>query len=279
MAEDLGLQGGIALAGALVVSTSKVRVGLGIAPTAARHPAFLAMQAATLAQLYPRRFVLGIGHGMPEWMRSLGIWPTSPLARLEETLVTVRDLLCGAEFDLLGAEMTARRARLHTAPANVPILAGVRGPRSLEVAGRASDGVVLAGFAGPEYIASAREILDRHRLEPARIVASARFALGGADTTTSAARRMHRDLVGNLDALRSILPQRFGADPTVDAELLHAVSNTGRAEDLWSRVHEWHNAGADLVLLDALSPTDLEQMLTGIDCTRGHDPAGQRDRR
>jgi 5,10-methylenetetrahydromethanopterin reductase len=263
VAEDLGLHGGIALAAVVLASTTTVRVGLGIAPAAARHPAFLAMQAATLAQAYPGRFMLGVGHGMPEWMRSLGIWPASPLARLEETLVGIRALLRGDTCDLEGSEVTMDDVRLATAPVAVPILAGVRGPRSLEVAGRAADGVVLAGYAGPEYIGSARAILDLHRSEPARIVASARFAIGTANDLEGPQQRMRRDLVDNLDGLRTMLPHRSTTDPGagVDDALLRAVSITGSTDALRAGIQRWHDAGADLVLLDPLSADDLERAL------------------
>jgi len=268
VAEDLGLHGGVALAGALLAATSHSRVGIGIAPAAARHPAFLAMQAATLGQLYPGRFVLGVGHGMPDWMRSLGIWPASPLARLEETLRTVRSLLRGEPCHLDGSEVIVGGLRLETGPVQVPILAGVRGPRSLEVAGRAADGAILAGYAGPSYVARARGIVDGQREDRARIVASARFALDPPPGGATAVNRLRADLLHSLPALGDMVPPGALDDP--DGRNLEAVGIAGPVDVLISGIAAWREAGADVVLLDPLSVDDLELVLAAFaeDSTR-----------
>src|SRR5699024_6204517 len=51
----------------------------------------------------------------------------------------------------------ADEVSLDTPPNPVPpVLAGVRGPKSMAVAGRASDGVLLADCAGPSFLPTAR---------------------------------------------------------------------------------------------------------------------------
>ena len=70
--EDLPFRGGIAQAAVVLASTERIRVGVGILPAAVRNPVFAAMEASTLAELYPGRLVLGVGHGMPSWMRQVG---------------------------------------------------------------------------------------------------------------------------------------------------------------------------------------------------------------
>ena len=93
--EDCFFRGGIAQAAVALASTTTIRVGIGILPAAGRNAAITAMETATLAELFPGRVMVGIGHGMPAWMRQLGVWPPSPLALLEETLLAVRGLLRG----------------------------------------------------------------------------------------------------------------------------------------------------------------------------------------
>ncbi|WP_210508108.1 LLM class flavin-dependent oxidoreductase [Naasia sp. SYSU D00057] len=159
--EDLGFRGGIAQAGAVLAATTSLRVGIGILPAAVRNPVYLAMELATLAQLFPGRIDAGIGHGMPGWLRQIDAWPWRPLALLEQTLITVRRLLAGEEAG--GARLDP--AAVPMAPP--PLLAGVRGPRSLAVAGRLADGTVLAEPVTPEYAtASLAQIKARvpHRL-------------------------------------------------------------------------------------------------------------------
>src|SRR6476659_9940728 len=75
--EDLGYWGGIAQAAAIASATNRIRVGVGILPVAARNVAYAAMELSTLAELFPGRFTVGIGHGLPEWIQQVNAWPKS----------------------------------------------------------------------------------------------------------------------------------------------------------------------------------------------------------
>ncbi|MGO1295266.1 MAG: LLM class flavin-dependent oxidoreductase, partial [Cellulosimicrobium funkei] len=142
--EDLTFHGGIAQAATVLAATQRLTVGIGILPAATRAPSTAAMEAGTLAALHPGRLHLGLGHGMPAWMRQIGVWPASPLAMLEETTATVRALLHGERVSAAGRYVTVDDVALHAPPASPPpVLAGVRGPRSLEVSGRVADGTIL----------------------------------------------------------------------------------------------------------------------------------------
>jgi alkanesulfonate monooxygenase SsuD/methylene tetrahydromethanopterin reductase-like flavin-dependent oxidoreductase (luciferase family) len=153
--EDLGFRGGFAQAAAALAVTSRVRVGIGILPTGARQVAYTAMELNTLAELFPGRVVAGIGHGMPGWMRQVGAWPASPLTLLDEQARALHDLLRGGTVTLDGRYVHLTDVCLES-PAGEPplVLAGVRGPRSLALAGQVTDGVVLAEPATPEYVAA-----------------------------------------------------------------------------------------------------------------------------
>ncbi|KQQ93530.1 luciferase [Leifsonia sp. Leaf325] len=158
--EDLGFRGGVAQATAVLASTSRIVLGIGILPAGARNAAFAAMELATLEQLFPGRLVAGIGHGMPHWMRSVGAWPASPLTLLEEYLTTVRGLLAGQRFDTADSARYVKLTDAALEPSSIPdaappVLAGVRGPKSLAVSGRSADGTILAEPAGPEYARAA----------------------------------------------------------------------------------------------------------------------------
>src|SRR6516164_4229123 len=73
--EDLGWNGGISAAAVALGATERLREGLGIAPAPLRSPALLAMEIATLARVFPGRMVAGVGHGVREWMRQVGVAP------------------------------------------------------------------------------------------------------------------------------------------------------------------------------------------------------------
>jgi 5,10-methylenetetrahydromethanopterin reductase len=159
--EDCFFRGGVAQAAVALAVTGRIHVGVGILPAAARNAAFTALEIATLAELFPGRITVGIGHGMPGWMRQVGAWPASPLTMLEETISAVSALLDGEELSVEGRYVRLRGVTLESPPAERPLLlAGVRGPRSLAVSGRVADGTVLAEPVTPEYVATALAQID-----------------------------------------------------------------------------------------------------------------------
>lgn len=156
--EDCFYTGGIAQAATALAATDRITVGLGIAPAVARNASFLAMEFATLARMHPGRFHGGIGHGVAEWMDQIGETPRSWLAALEETTTAVRALMVGEEVTSSGKTVNLRDVKLTHPPTEVPpVSLGVRGPKSLQLAGRCADGTILAENSAPAYIAWARE--------------------------------------------------------------------------------------------------------------------------
>lgn len=160
--EDCFYTAGVSLAAAALTATERLGVGLGILPAVARNPAVTAMEIATLCGLGPGRFLPGIGHGVQSWMAQMGARPASPVTALEEVLVVVRRLLAGERVTTDGHHVRLDGVQLDQPPADPPaVLAGVRGPRSLAMAGRAASGVVLAEPAGPSYVRWALERAGR----------------------------------------------------------------------------------------------------------------------
>ncbi|NJQ04362.1 LLM class flavin-dependent oxidoreductase [Streptomyces lonarensis] len=152
--EDMSWRGGIAQAGAILAAT-RLEVGIGILPAGARNAVYAAMEVATLAQLFPGRLTVGVGHGMPEWMRAAGAWSTRPLGVLSDHATVLRSLLRGRS-----AAPVAGGPEVALDPSAVPdqvpdVLLGVRGPRSLALSGRVADGTVLAEPTSPEYVRAA----------------------------------------------------------------------------------------------------------------------------
>lgn len=75
LAEDCFFADQIAAASAALSSTHRLVVGLAITPAVARNAAFTAMEIAAVAELYPARLTIGLGHGMAGWMRQIGAYP------------------------------------------------------------------------------------------------------------------------------------------------------------------------------------------------------------
>lgn len=150
------------LAAVALASTERLRVGLGILPAVARTAALTAMEIATLASLAPGRVIGGIGHGVQSWMQQMGVRPASPVTALDEVLMTTRRLLAGETVDEVGAYVTARDIRLeHPPKPTPPVVAGVRGPKSLALAGRSADGVLLDSPCPVDYLHRAKSLCGR----------------------------------------------------------------------------------------------------------------------
>lgn len=164
--EDLGWTGGVSAAAVALASTapeSRLRVGIGITPAPLRSPALLAMELATLARVYPGRLVAGIGHGVQEWMESVGVRARSPLSLLEETITSVRGLLGGERVETAGREVRIDGLRLtHPVPDAPPeLLAGVVSPKSLALSGRVADGTIVVEGNGPDDLGRIWKLIGR----------------------------------------------------------------------------------------------------------------------
>jgi 5,10-methylenetetrahydromethanopterin reductase len=175
--EDCFYTAAISLAATALARTEVLTVGIGILPAVARNPAVTAMEIATLAQLAPGRLLAGIGHGIQEWMGQMGARTSSPLTTLDEAITIVRRLLHGETVTFEGSVFSMNDVTLVAPPDEPPpVLAGVRGPRSLALAGRVADGVVLAEGAGPTYV---RDAIERAGSpEPFRVSVFTALAVG-----------------------------------------------------------------------------------------------------
>ena len=207
--EDLGFRGGVAQAGAVLAVTSRITVGIGILPAGARNAAFAAMELATLGQLFPGRVIAGLGHGMPGWMRSVGAWPASPLTLLEEYTTAALALLRGEPGPPAGRYVSVEGVVISERPEVVPpVVLGVRGPKSLALAGRVADGVLLAEPATPAYIAE-----SRHRAAGTPLVIT--YDAAFVDEDGQAARDSARpglEWVGEPDWAPHIAPLPFAGE-------------------------------------------------------------------
>lgn len=152
--EDCFKESSIAAAGAGLAWTERVRVGIGLAPVPLRNVALLAMELATLHRLFPGRLLPGIGHGVQDWMGQVGARAASPLTLLREHAEALRLLLDGHEVTVSGRYVTLDRVRLDWPPEpGTPLLVGGTGPRTLELAGRVGDGILIGSVTSDAELA------------------------------------------------------------------------------------------------------------------------------
>lgn len=155
--EDLTFHGGFTQATAALAATSRLRVGIGIAPAVVRNVAYTAMEIATLAQMFPGRFHMGFGHGVDFWIEQVGAAPKSWMSSLRETVTATMQLLGGENVTLDGDYVHLDGVQLaHPAQVIPQVSLGVRGPRSMALAAEVGTGVIFAEWSGPRYLQQVR---------------------------------------------------------------------------------------------------------------------------
>jgi len=128
------------------VKTSKIRFGTAVTNMVYRDPTITANSFATLNEISEGRAIIGLGTGDGP-VYSLGRTATK-LVEFEKGLSTIRDLLHDRGIDVpQSKERAGGNVKLKAGRRAVPIYISAEGPKTLRVAGRTCDGVILGtGF-------------------------------------------------------------------------------------------------------------------------------------
>jgi len=143
------------------VNTERIRFGPRVINPLTRHPAVAASAALTLEELAPGRTMLGIGSG-DSAVYNIGR-KGSTLAELRDYLLAVRGLLTEGT-----AEDEGHPARRTWGRASVPRDVAASGPKTLRLAGRVADGVVINTGLLPHIIHDSIEQVRRGAVEAGR---------------------------------------------------------------------------------------------------------------
>jgi coenzyme F420-dependent glucose-6-phosphate dehydrogenase len=133
--------------GGIAQATERLELGTGVTcPLIRIHPAIIAQAAATVADMMPGRFFLGLGTGEYLNEHITGAqWP--PIEKRQEMLVeavdVIRQMWKGEYTTHYGDYYTVENARLYTLPEQLPpIHLAASGPSSAELAGKHGDGLI-----------------------------------------------------------------------------------------------------------------------------------------
>jgi len=255
------------IAGAL----TKGRVGSAIFPMQTRDPLLLAMTAASLSQIAPDGFVLGLGTSTPiiiqDWHATP--WGNSPLSLTRECVELVRRFLAGERVTTESGRWLYRRASLAVLPkSDVPIYLAALNDHMLQLAGEIADGVIL-NFVSTSNLAHAKEQVAAGARLVGRSLDNFEFVIFFRSTVTEDyelvreryqrelltyvmapvyqkmfAREGHAELCEQIQSLwrdgeretaLATLPETFIRDRTL----------IGTAEDIRARLVEYQEAGLD----------------------------------
>ena len=270
---------------ALLMGTSRMRVGSAAINVFTRGAALIAVTWATLAEAAPGRAVLGIGVGSEGPLAQQGYAVDHPVARLRDVASAIRAAWVSHEPVTIG-EGTVRfqELMLEVRPlAPPPIYLCVGGPRALMLAGQIADGVVLDAFLTPSFASHARGLLDA-------AAQGGRFGgeLAGAvvvslaDSREEAAAPLKRLLAQYLVSFPELaritgvdpeLVQRLRAKSATDgveaaasllsSELVAAHALCGTAAECRDRLTEYRSAGYELPVLFPL-PASLDACIRDL---------------
>lgn len=276
---ESGMLDGVTTAAAAIRDTTSIRVGTAVLNVFSRTPFTLAMTAQTLQQLSSGRFALGLGASSQNIVeRWHGIGFDRPYTRMRETLRVVRALLDGETVSFEGETLRVPRARV-PAPGTrrTPLWVGAHGPRTLELAGRVADGVILvfttlegthdmarsvqtSAAASGRTIGVVQRVLLPYPVGDERALSAARDQVAGYCTVAVYA--AHFERLGYGREVRAVREAQRGRDRmaarrAVSEEMLHRLFVIGGPETQFREVLRYAAAGVTAPLLTFFpGPTD-----------------------
>ena len=141
---DSGAPDSLTMAAAVAPHIKRMRVGCAVTPVYTRAPSVLAATANVLGQVYPGRFVMGLGSSSETIMtRFNGIPLEKPLTRVKETATIVRAMLTGARTDFNLETLSSKGYRQPPMADPPPIYLAALRPKMIEMAAEHGDGVIF----------------------------------------------------------------------------------------------------------------------------------------
>jgi len=297
LAERWGSKDVAAIAGAVGQATSTVRIALGATHFQTRHPSVFSSMVMTLQALTNGRLIVGIGRNTSLTWPAMGLPPASN-AVLVDRLSIHRRLVKGEGVTYDGPAGKFPRLRLIDLPdvPPPPVIFTAIGPKSLELAGRHFDGVMLHPFlsvdATARSAAAVRAAADAAGRDPkavriyATVVVAADLSpseeaavvagravtylqipgigdsmvqANGWDEAPLKALREHPMFAG----VRKLADQAFTREQLVEVarvlppEWLSTTSAVGTAAQCARRLQDFIAAGADELILHGSTPDQL----------------------
>ncbi len=283
---------------AVTLATKKIPVGLGITSPYMRHPTIQASEAAAIDELSGGRFIMGIGVGKVgiEYLE-YDIEVMKPVPVHAEAIAIMRKVFSGQAYRYQGKFYESTMPAYDRAAAGLrttlPIYVGATGPFMQKLAGRESDGMLLAGLTSPAFVKYARENMQAGAEKVGRTLA-ADFPVGGVilcacSKDGAKARDATRSYTGTyiVNKIRNIKndvilagsglpdaswdPFRRAIEEGTQDKVTHLVSDemmrkftviSGTPEDCLEITQELVDAGLNLPLLEVVGETEADNLET-----------------
>lgn len=187
---DRGGVDALTLAAVVLDRVQRLRVGIAVVPAYTRTPAVFAATAATLADIAPERFALGLGTSSEKMIEGWnGLSLVKPVARMRETTALLRQMLAGQKTDFDGTTLRSHGYQQPATESPVPLFLAALGPKMLDLAAEVADGVILNLFplsVLDTVVGHFRDAVARHGRDLDQIEIASRFQVMVTDDVTSA---------------------------------------------------------------------------------------------
>jgi len=220
----------------LAANTHQIGLGVGVVNPFWRHPALIAMEAATLDEASDGR-LRGIGLGAGLWtLRALGEADQRtrrPLQAMVEAIGIVQAMLRDQPGPTPQIFTARPDAALSFTPLRreVPVYVGAVNQRMLQATGALADGAYLGAITSPGYTTWAAEQLRWGAARAARQAGAVDLianVLTSVATDPRAARHAVRPVLAYyLWRVDGVVVERAGADPDAVAEVRRTVATQG----------------------------------------------------
>jgi probable F420-dependent oxidoreductase len=262
------------------VAAPGLGLGTSVVPVFTRGPGLLAMQAATMAELAPGRFSLGIGSSsdvIVERWNAMAF--DQPYRRVRDTVRFLRVALRGEKVDAEYETFTVRGFRLgRKVEVPPPIYVGALRPGMLRLAGREADGAIVNWLSAEDVrrvvpeVGPGKEVVARIFVCPTEDAERARFVgrMGiAAYLNVGVYAAFHQWLgrgpllQGMWDAWRA--GDRKGALAAIPDEVVDALVVHGSPEQCRAHVQRYVDNGVTVPVLAVLAGAgELERALADL---------------
>jgi alkanesulfonate monooxygenase SsuD/methylene tetrahydromethanopterin reductase-like flavin-dependent oxidoreductase (luciferase family) len=255
--EDCFWGGGFAAAAAVLGWTRRLRVGIGVFPVPLRNVALTAMETAMLHRLFPGRVIVGVGHGVQDWMGQVGARVESPMTLLREYLDALRALLRGERVTTQGRYVRLDDVALGWPPESAPpVLSAATGPRTLTLSGERADGTILVAGTTREQFRLARQSIEEGRAragrtDPHPIVLNLLTVTGPGAAERLAAELRADGREPNAATVAGTVAAAVAGTVAAAVAGTVAAAVAGDAAAIAAAVQSWAAAGADTVVLQS----------------------------
>jgi 5,10-methylenetetrahydromethanopterin reductase len=291
-------RGCFATLAAVALATREIPIGLGITSPYVRHPTIQASEAAAIDELSNGRFIMGLGVGKVgiEYLEyDVDVMRPVPVHR--ESMEILRKIWSGEQYDYEGkffkSTMPAYDRAADGLATEIPIYVGATGPYMQMLAGKESDGMLLAGLTSPHFVRYAIDNLQ-HGAKAVDRTLPTEFPVGGVILCSCSedgdkARNETRSYTGTyiVNKIRNIKndvilggsglpdetwdPFRQAIAEGSDDEVTHLVTDemmrrftviSGNPDDCLEITQELVDSGLNLPLLEVVGASEEDNLET-----------------